>query len=67
MNWTTERPTKMGWYWHSTHMGLPYPVKVFLIGNLRYVWLLDEKVSTPTAKRLEEYSGEWAGPLELPQ
>jgi len=67
MKWTTEQPTKLGWYWYrATPTGIPYPMKVFHIAEVPYVWPLDDAVSMPRTLLLGECAGEWYGPMEEP-
>jgi hypothetical protein len=62
MTWTKDKPTVPGWYWYRNPHG--------------FVWVenIDEKdgelcaVSTAGVMYLvENYPGEWAGPLPLPE
>jgi len=65
MTWTTEKPTRTGWYWYRpTPDAEPYPVKIF-DANLLYVWPINDKVTEKenVTLRLADCSGEWAGPL----
>jgi hypothetical protein len=64
MNWTEEKPTKEGWYWHKIiHHSRPRVLHVFkLAGEL----VVDNmKWSSPA--KVEDCRGLWAGPIEEPE
>lgn len=64
--WTTEPPTKPGWYWYAPKNGdPPYPVECrqddsglrFYFWHYGTVW---------TARDLRERGASWLGPIEPP-
>jgi hypothetical protein len=63
LTWTSEKPTKSGWYWYRAQQ-LVYIAQIVLIEEQPNAELLmcivgmDEKVPIP--------NGHWAGPLEAP-
>jgi hypothetical protein len=62
--WTTETPTKPGWYWSQTRGGRPQVIELSLE--------LDSRRLTVTQTgayvgHLEADNHRWAGPLLLPQ
>ena len=65
--WTTERPTKAGWYWFSTQAAIKESIQVEPeIVNVQphdgeLCIKLDEDLYWPVTKYSEEY--EWQGPL----
>lgn len=65
MKWTTEKPTKPGWYWYSP----PKSPKAFMVclfvvaGNLAYSAFGQ---SDAPANRGIPSEGSWYGPLEAP-
>jgi hypothetical protein len=67
MNWTTEKPTQVGEYWFrkdgDSH---PHPVKIYNAGVVFYVSPLDDYAKASLSVRLEDCSGEFAGPMEPP-
>ena len=67
MIWTTNKPTKSGWYWHRpTPETPPYPVKIFNANHIVYVWPVNDHGSREdnVTMRLSDCTGEFAGPLE---
>jgi hypothetical protein len=67
MTWTTERPTSGGVYWHrATPASQCHPVKVFNVGSFFYVWPIEEDGRVDIRVRLDDCSGEWAGPMVPP-
>ena len=60
MTWTTEKPTKPGWYWWRNNASEPRVVNI---------WQSRVHASILKASGLGEVlycDGEWAGPLEPP-
>ena len=73
MTWTTDKPTKEGWYWYREKMIEPECVLVFEgIYESADGWTerrmmcrsIDEGDDSTSVKHL---SGEWAGPIEVPE
>jgi hypothetical protein len=61
MNWTTDKPTKPGWYWYRTSEEdkTLYMVNVReLGGHINAIW------SDGRSERVIDMPGEWQGPLE---
>ena len=60
--WTTQRPTKIGWYWYR-HGSDEEPTKVLHFidddGDGPYIATSDDVA-------LNDLAGEWAGPVEPP-
>ena len=66
MNWTTERPTKPGYYWWRLGSdGHAHLIEVTIDGN--GVLQSHPPAQLIEAGRLVDTSGEWAGPVEHPQ
>ena len=62
MNWTTDKPTKQGWYWWRYFMDT---IMVYVYfdkgkGHVQYS-------GHGTEDTLSLLNGEWFGPLEPPQ
>ena len=67
MSWTTERPKLIGVYWHrATPAAQSHPVKIYNVGTHFYVWPIEEDGRANITVRLEDCSGEWAGPMMPP-
>ena len=65
--WTNERPTLAGVYWHrATPAALSHPVKIYSVGALFYVWPIEDDGRADITVRLDDCSGEWAGPMTPP-
>jgi len=66
MNWTTEKPTKPGWYWHRNGRGDMWPSVILLrlVDDRLRVRLGDE--CWPLDSPVIFEGDEWAGPLEPP-
>ncbi len=67
MNWTSEKPSKPGWYWYrATDQGEPSIERVVVDRRHgRTCMVLEDG-----PEGLEEvalYGGEWFGPLEVPR
>lgn len=56
MSWTTDKPTMPGFYWYRP-IGDGTPHVRHLNAQLMDTW---------SQESVEELSGEWAGPLEVP-
>jgi hypothetical protein len=66
MTWTTDKPTKQGWYWYREMPTSPaHPVKVFG-PKLFYVWPMDDLAKDNETKDIGDCHGEFAGPMEPP-
>ena len=65
MNWTSEKPTKPGWYWHYTHndRGMEF-VTIFLVYDLENGGPL--VCGHEDLVDVAQHGGKWAGPLEAP-
>lgn len=63
MAWTTEMPTKPGWYWYRWDLNDNTPVVVEVHPEHDSVgpW------GDGSDSRLSDTSGEWAGPLKPPK
>lgn len=59
---TTEKPTKPGWYWFRTNTENPTMVEVVKYKNVCMVLEPDDDKGVEVLL----YDGEWAGPLEPP-
>jgi hypothetical protein len=63
MNWTREKPTKPGWYWHRL---MPHTERrVLHVFKLAGALVVDHTKWSAPAK-VEEYRGLWCGPIEEP-
>jgi hypothetical protein len=68
MNWTAEKPTKIGWYWYhdpDVNMGKPTPAWVFDANRMMWVTLCAVHSKSET-RSLSHCHGHWAGPLIPP-
>ena len=68
LSWTTDNPTKPGWYWYphpDMNMGKPMPAWVFDSHKVFYVNFLAVH-EEPVVERLTDTRGEWAGLIEPP-
>ena len=59
MNWTTDHPTKEGWYWLQLDNEEKQIVIVYVLSAERMV-----SVGTETESRPSLQKGVWFGPLE---
>jgi hypothetical protein len=58
MNWTTEKPKQVGWYWHRED-GEDYVV-LLIIGE---VWFMGGR-----REKLRNVNGEWSSePIPMPE
>ena len=60
MNWTNEKPTKPGFYWHRKN-GFYNIINVFFVDNKDF-WALNNG----RFFKLTNLSGEFAGPIPKP-
>ena len=56
MSWTTEKPSKPGWYWYRESKGEPEILSLYK----------DDGQLLISGIGLQEFPVEWAGPLEPP-
>ena len=63
LTWTTEKPTKEGWYWLRSNAANPGPLIVFVQPQYNAIGPWGDRSDS----RLSEEDGEWAGPLEPPK
>ena len=61
MKWTTEQPTREGWYWYRGFEG-PEPSVVFVEDAYGAFWIDDGSVAVDELRP----EVEWAGPIEVP-
>lgn len=65
MTWTTDKPTKMGWYWwREKYVGGKNPkylVRVLEVENI------DGVLGIRGYNKIRLMHGHWAGPLEPPE
>jgi hypothetical protein len=67
MTWTTNKPTKVGWYWYRKDPhSHAHPVKIYDAGIVLYLWPLDDYAKAHITVKLDDCSGEFAGPMEPP-
>jgi len=67
MTWTNEKPTQVGWYWfRKDRDSRAHPVKIYNAGVVFYLWPMDHYARAHVTVRLEDCSGEFAGPMEPP-
>jgi hypothetical protein len=64
MLWTTDTPTKSGWYWFQVRMMKPRIIEVIVEHEPER--LLISESATPV-DALQGAIYRWAGPLDLPQ
>lgn len=66
MTWTTVRPMTAGYFWFREAADVPpRVVQVFDVGRPRR--LVAAEVGDVLIAPLARYSGEWAGPILVPQ
>ena len=68
MNWSTEKPTRPGWYWFrepGLNLDKAMPAWVYQTGHIFYVKLCGVHEEFEE-KRLNDLKGEWAGPISPP-
>jgi hypothetical protein len=56
MTWTTEKPTVPGWYWYREIEGEPEILAIYKDNGQLLI----------SGIGLQEFPGEWAGPLKPP-
>ena len=67
--WTTEKPTKPGWYWYRDKDIPTQPVYVYnAVGGL-FVELWNGEIRSFESRsgRWKSMSGQWAGPIREPE
>jgi hypothetical protein len=62
MTWTTQKPTRPGWYWYRD---LPFRTE-FVVNVCELVTGELFASADGFDQYVERLSGEWAGPLEVP-
>ena len=65
MGWTTEKPTKPGWYWYRERSDIPYrPVQIILANYTGAIelWVVQDTENRPLECVAIE-GGEWQGPI----
>lgn len=78
MTWTTEKPSKPGWYWHkgeSYHVpGTVYAeqydgiVEIVLADDgLGFLALFVNEVGRDSSAPIVQWRGQWAGPIPEPE
>ena len=72
MKWTTEPPTKPGWYWvrvpqsHASMRGGIFVVSIEIFGGKQHIdWLVDGYEWDPPFE--ESHITHWLGPLPVPE
>ena len=72
MTWTKDKPTRSGWYFYrqpGKNLGKPLSAWVYTQARTVHVSMHaphDIPQSCPTAQA-EDLTGEWWGPLEIPE
>lgn len=68
--WTTEKPTKQGWYWYREAGGvIMIELVQFERSDAPLLFALmyrSQRGSYQYEQQVEEFFGEWAGPVEVP-
>jgi len=68
MNWTTDKPTKPGWYWYKGE-----DHDMFHADGIAIVEVIKEedwlvcRHSNSDNEWIEDSQAQWAGPLEMPK
>jgi hypothetical protein len=57
MTWTTQKPTVPGWYWYREIEGEPEILSIYKDNGQLLI----------SGIGLQEFPGEWVGPLESPR
>jgi len=66
MRWTTERPTKPGWYWWRANAeSFESPHLIDRVGDIHGGDVL--YCATCDDDHMEERDGQWAGPIPEPE
>lgn len=70
MKWTSDKPTASGWYWYREavkNMGKPMAAWVY---NAPYLYVclcpVQDADKTLRTTRVTDQTGEWWGPVEIP-
>ncbi|HVG02025.1 MAG TPA: hypothetical protein VM842_04000 [Nitrospira sp.] len=68
MNWTNDKPWQTGFYWYrepAVPGGVIFPATIVevVISEESFV----AKLGVDGDQRLEKYTGEWIGPIEVPK
>lgn len=59
---------KVGWHWYRLSPGAdPFPVRVYLIGDIKFAWLCDPRYPLPENRRVENCTGEFLGFMSAPK
>jgi hypothetical protein len=69
MIWTSETPTKPGWYWFRFGL-IDEPVMFFIFvraGMLGGELWVRHALPLISEKPVSDYDGQWAGPLKPPE
>lgn len=66
MTWSTDKPTKPGFYWYRTHDCETEIMKVTGNRNDR-LWAQSTDDGFDGALPVKHLHGEWFGPLEIPE
>ena len=61
LKWSTEKPTKPGWYWWRITMWGKQFSKVYMVEANRHGELYISGLEI-----IDNINGQWAGPIELP-
>ena len=69
MNWTTDKPTKPGWYWYK---GEDHDIEYHADGIAIVEVIKEEdwlvcRHSNSDNEWIEDSQAQWAGPLEMPK
>ena len=66
MKWTSEAPTKTGWYWIKSTNWVPHIVEVAFIPRLKksFFWGVASDISEPCDKYPD---AQWSGPIPEPE
>ena len=62
MKWTSEKPTKPGWYWYRGETDLNELI-IWVSSDLRVVYPASLNFKSFA---VDEVPGQWAGPIEPP-
>lgn len=70
MKWTTEKPTKEGWYWYRQYRnngirkGSFYPPRIAEVEAGLMIW---EFMTEDAYTNVIDLNGQWSGPIQPPQ
>lgn len=66
MKWTDKKPNSPGWYWYFHHTwSAARCLEVFRDGH--YWWASTERVDPHEWQYIENFDGQWAGPIVAPE